>query len=98
MGRVYNIPNTSERQMSEMRRDGWSFLPTTEDWHPTWPGDLVAVRLFVSPTGGQITFRGKDDTVMVRQFSSAEAARRCYVRLPPVIMLIGLKLLGFRGD
>lgn len=100
MGRVYNVPWTIEQRMSELRRDGWSFLPTAEDWHPTWPGGLVAACLFVSGEGrgGRIVVKGGDDTVMVREFADEDAARRCYVRLPSVVTADGLAYLGFRFD
>lgn len=97
MGKRYNLPPLTDQEwMSELRRDGSSFLPTSDDWYPSWPGDLVKVKLYEYQDGtGRISVWGADDTGMERLFDRAADARRCYVRLPSVIDRDGLTLLGF---
>jgi hypothetical protein len=96
MGRVYNPPpRTVEEVMSDLRRDGWTFRPTTDDWHPSWSGDLVGMRFLIESSGARIQFKGGDDTRMERAFTDETLARRCYLRLPVVISRDDLRDLGF---
>lgn len=99
VGKVYNTaPRTLEQAMSELRRDGASFVPTSDDWYPNWPGETVKVMVYAESDGtGRVSVWGADDCGMERRFEDAEAARRCRQELPVVISKAALRDLRFVG-
>lgn len=48
---IFGGDTHGEKRMSEMRARGTSFRPTTDDWYPNFPGELVA--LWVVPPVGE---------------------------------------------
>lgn len=79
---------------------GATFVPTTDDWHPSFDppddraGGFVACLLIHDSDGcARVIFRGADDTSLERAFPLAEA-RAFVAALPSVVTM---RWLGERG-
>ena len=82
--------------MEEMRRDGHEFRPTTDEWYPNWPGNMVHVRMCPLSDGlFRVCVWGADDDGMEIDVSTQEEAQAIYNALPPVISKKDLKERGF---
>lgn len=82
---------------------GYSFWPTSEDWHPSFepPEDLrggfVIVRVVpLIRDGYRVIVRGADDTGRERDVATLDEARSVVLALPSVISFADLDALGFR--
>lgn len=76
--------------------------PTTDDWAPSFPGGLVAIRVIplrVVPDDPVERFRivvsGGDDRAMEKDFASKAEADRAFARLPVYISSDDLLWRGF---
>ena len=89
--------SSTEAWMERRRRAGGTvFRPTTDDWHRTWPGGLVAIIHFFHENGtGRISISGTDDTSMEIDLPTHEATRRMVLRLPLIVSRADLTALGF---
>lgn len=87
---------TYDDDMTEQRRKGASFVPTSDDWCPNYPGDLVAVTLREYQGTWTVSVWGADNLGMCRRFTDEAAARRCRQELPAVLSFQNLRDLGFR--
>ena len=84
--------------------DPHSYRPTTDDWSPNFPGNLVAVGFiplgspypnFEKATLWRVCVHGMDDRSMEKDVSSREEAYRVYKSLPVIITFDDLKSRGF---
>lgn len=86
-----------ETAMEELRQKGdREFRPTTDDWYPNWPGDMVYIRMCPLSNGlFRVCVWGADDTGMEIDVKSKEEAQAIYNSLPPIISKKDLKERGF---
>lgn len=85
---------------TDMRRRGFSFRPTTDDWAGTFPDGTVGIAL-LSLTNHRYSIKhrvcvwGTDDLGMEIDVTSCDEARRIILSLPSIITMNDLLGRGF---
>jgi hypothetical protein len=95
--------DTDPERLLDYGRAMGKFVPTNDDWAPSFPGGFVAVavRPVLTVRGGdpqrwRVTVCGGDDSGLERFFDSESGARHAYERLPSYIAMSDLIALGFK--
>jgi hypothetical protein len=105
---VLHLPDHTYRR--ECARDGYSFRPTTDDWHPCFPEGLVGIvitepldaRAAIAvghPVGScRVVVRGQDDSGMGLDCANLDKARTIVLSLPNIIDRTDLAARGFLSE
>jgi hypothetical protein len=104
--KLQHYPLSNEEVRQEYISHGFSFVPTTDDWHPTFPDGTVAVsRVIEYPEfarqkhpgrpGFKILVTGADDTGLEKEFYTHLEAQEAREALPVIITMQDLIERGF---